>query len=95
MAASLTVFSTTPLAGIKLSNVSSTPNQAILTTVSGSDGHAYRLGKSFGSAIGSIATVKCGAAGSIQNDAGSAGFTQNSPGGLVSGQYGWFKKTTL
>lgn len=95
MAASLTVFSVTPLAGIKLSNVSSAPLVADLTAVFASDGHTYRLGKSGGSAIGSIATVAVGTAGSIRLDAGSAGFTMNAPGGLVAGQHGWFKKTTL
>ena len=95
MAASLTVYSTTPIAGIKLSFIGSTAQQAILQTVFASDGHTYRLVKSFGSAIGSIATVKIGAAGSAQNDAGSAGFSMNAPGGIVSGQFAWAKKTTL
>ena len=94
MAASLTVFSTTPVAGIKLSNVASVPLQADLMAVFGNDGHVYRLGKC-ASAIGSISTVKIGVAGSINTDAGSAGFTANAPGGAAIGQHIWCKKTTL
>lgn len=95
MAASLTVFSTSPLAGMKLSFVGSTAQQAVLTTVFASDGHVYRLVQSGGSAIGSIATVAIGTAGSARNDSGSAGFSMNAPGGIVSGQKAWAKKTTL
>lgn len=96
MAASTTVFSTTPLAGMKLSDKGSTQPQGIglLTRVSGSDGHAYILCKA-SEALGSITTVIIGTAGSASSDSGSAGWTLNVPGGLTAGQFGWAKRTTL
>lgn len=101
MAASTTVFSTTPIAGISLSAKGSAGTnpllggQALLETVFGNDGHTYRLGKSAASTIGSITTVAIGPVGSLKIDAGSAGFTLNAPGGIVVGQMAWAKKTTL
>lgn len=94
MAASTTVFSTTPTAGIKLSNVGSTFNQAALTRVNGNDGHVYMVAKA-SEAIGSITTCIIGTAGSASSDAGSAGWTANAPGGAAAGQYFWVKRTTL
>lgn len=100
MAASKTVFSQTPIAGINLAAVGSALTSsflqiAALTPVFASDGHTYRMVFSGGSTIGSIDTVLIGTAGSAKKDAGSAGFTMNAPGGIVSGQYAWAKKTTL
>lgn len=46
-------------------------------------------------ALGSIDTVKIGAAGSASSDSGSAGWTLNAPGGLTAGQYGWARRTSL
>lgn len=96
MAASTTVFSTTPLAGIKLSDKGSTQPQGlgILTRVIGNDGHAYLLVKA-SEAIGSITTCIIGAAGSASSDAGSAGWTANVPGGATTSQFFWVKRTTL
>lgn len=95
MAASTTVFATTPLLGIKLGATGvSTPAMPVLTKVWASDGRAYIYGKA-SEAIGSITTCKIGNAGSISDDSGSAGWTANVPGGLAVGQYGWLKRTTL
>lgn len=95
MAASTTVFSTTPVIGVNLGQTGvSTPRFAALTKVFGNDGKVYIYGKA-SEAIGSITTVKIGAAGSVSDDSGSAGWTMNVPGGLTTGQYGWAKRTTL
>jgi len=95
MAASTTVFSLSPVLGAKLGDTGvSTPKFPALTVVFGNDGHKYLYGKA-SEAIGSITTVKVGAAGSLSDDSGSAGWTANVPGGLAVGQYGWVKRTTL
>lgn len=96
MAASTTVFSTSPLAGMKLSDKGSTQPQGIaaLTKVNGNDGKVYMLVKA-SEAIGSIETVKIGSAGSASSDSGSAGWTANVPGGAATGQYFWARRTTL
>lgn len=96
MAASTTVFSTTPLAGMKLSDKGSTQPQGLpaLTRVNGSNGHVFMIVKA-SEALGSVETVKIGAAGSASSDSGSAGWTLNAPGGLTAGQYGWAQRTTL
>lgn len=95
MAASTTVFATTPLAGLKLGATAvSTPAIAALTKVHASDGKVYIYGKA-SEAIGSISTCKIGAAGSISDDSGSAGWTANCPGGAAAGTYLWLKRTTL
>ncbi len=96
MAASTTVFSTTPLAGMKLSDKGSTAPQGIPvnTRLNGNDGHVYITVKA-SEALGSIDTIKIGTSGSASSDAGSAGWTLNAPGGLTAGQFGWAKRTTL
>lgn len=95
MAASTTVFSTTPVLGLKLGDTaSSTPKVAALTKVTGSDGHVYIYCKA-SEAIGSITTVKIGAAGSASDDSGSAGWAANVPSGAAAAQYFWAKRTTL
>lgn len=95
MAASTTVFSTTPLIGLKLGDTaSSTPKVAALTVCQGNDGRKYIYGKA-SETIGSISTVKIGNAGSVSDDSGSAGWTANVPGGAAAGQYFWMKRTTL
>jgi len=96
MAASTTVFSITPLAGMLLSEKGSTQPHGLpaLTRVNGNDGHVYLLAKA-SEAIGSITTCIIGAAGSASSDGGSAGWTANVPGGATTGQYFWVKRTTL
>jgi len=95
MAASTTVFSTTPLLGLKLGATGvSTPAIPLLTRCFGNDGHDY-LYVQANEAIGSIETVIIGSTGSCSTDGGSAGWTANVPGGLTAGQYGWAKRTTL
>lgn len=95
MAASTTVFSTTPLAGLKLGATGvSTPAMPLLTRCFGNDGHDY-LYVQANEALGSVDTVIISASGSASSDAGSAGWTLNVPSGLTAGQYGWAKRTTL
>lgn len=92
--ASRSVFSTSPLLGMRLYDVSSTPMVAPLTKVIGSDGKMYIYGKA-SEAIGSTATCKIGASGSISDDSGSAGWTSNAYGGAAANTYMWLKRTTL
>jgi hypothetical protein len=94
MAASTTVFSNTPVLGLKLSDKGSTPVTKILQRVSADDGHEYLYVKA-SETIGSITTCIIGAAGSASSDAGSAGWTANVPGGAAAGQHFWVKRTTL
>jgi len=95
MAASTTVFSTTPTIGYNLgAAATSTPAARLLQKVHASDGKVYIYGKA-SEAIGSITTCKIGTAGSVSDDSGSAGWTANVPGGAASGQYFWLKRTTL
>lgn len=92
--ASLTTFSVSPLAGMKLSDVGSTAIVARGTKVNGSDGKVYIYCRA-SEAIGSTSTVKIGAAFSASDDSGSAGWTSNAAGGAVAGQNFWAKRTTL
>lgn len=92
--ASTTVFATTPLIGIKLSHVGSTPIVAALTKVNGNDGKVYMYVKA-SEAIGSTATVVIGASGSASTDSGSAGWTSNAAGGAATGEYFWARRTSL
>lgn len=94
MAASTTVFATTPLAGLSLSSKSSTPAVAVLTRVAGTDGKSWIYCRA-SEAIGSITTVKIGTLGSASDDSGSAGWTANVPGGAAATVYFWAKRTTL
>jgi hypothetical protein len=102
MAASTTVFALTPTIGLKLGDTATSSLVAtayptaipLLTRVAGSDGHTYIRGKA-SMTVGSISTCKVGAAGSVSTDSGSAGWTANVPGGAVTGQYLWLKRTTL
>ena len=92
--ASRTVFATSPLLGMRLWDVSSTPMVAPLTKVFGSDGKVYIYGKA-SETIGSTATCKIGTAGSVSDDSGSAGRTSNAYGGAAANTYLWLKRTTL
>jgi hypothetical protein len=95
MAASTTVFNTTPLLGLKLGATGvSTPALPLLTRCFGNDGHDY-LYVQANEALGSVDTVVISAAGSASSDSGSAGWTANVPGGATAGQYFWCKRTTL
>lgn len=95
MAASTTVFASTPLMGLKLGDTaSSIPKMAVLTKVIGNDGHVYIYGKA-SEAIGSISTCKVGNAGSVSDDSGSAGWTANVPGGAAANTYFWLKRTSV
>jgi hypothetical protein len=93
-ATSSTVWSITPLAGIDLGSKSSSPGFDLLTNTAGVDGKRWFYVKA-SEAIGSIETIKVGAAGSASTDAGTAGFTANVPGGATTGQFFWCKKTAL
>ncbi|MDB5441096.1 MAG: hypothetical protein JWM33_3523 [Caulobacteraceae bacterium] len=88
------VFSDTPVVGIDVGAKSSTPAFKPKTNFLGSDGYRYFYVRA-SEVLGSIDTVKIGAAGSASSDIGSAGFTLNAPGGLTAGQYGWARKTAL
>jgi hypothetical protein len=95
MAASTTVFSTTPLLGFSLGATGvSTPAFALLTRVMGSDGHDYMYVQA-NEALGSVDTVIVGATGSCSSDGGSAGWTLNVPVGLTAGQFGFAKRTSV
>lgn len=94
MAASTTVFSTSPILGLALSDKSSTPKVAALTKCFANDGKVYIYAKA-SEAIGSISTVKIGTLGSASDDSGSAGWTANVAGGAAVGQHFWAKRTTL
>ena len=93
-ATSATVYATSPIFGIDLGSKSSTPLMKLLTKVNASDGKVYIYARA-SEAIGSIITVKIGAAGSASDDSGSAGWTANCPGGATVSQYFWAKRTTL
>lgn len=95
MPASTTVFSTSPLLGLKLGDTAaSVGTQALLTKCNGNDGKVYIYVRA-SETIGSISTVKIGTAGSASDDSGSAGWTANVPGGAVAGQRFWARRTTL
>lgn len=95
MAASTTVFSTTPTLGINLGATGvSTPAFKLLTRVQGDDGHDYMYIQA-NEALGSVDTVIVASTGSASSDSGSAGWTLNVPGGLTLGQYGFAKRTSV
>lgn len=93
-ATSTTVFAVDSILGVDVGAKSSTPAHRLLTSFQCSDGKRWLYVRA-SEAIGSIETIKIGAAGSASTDAGSAGFTTNAPGGLTAGQYGWARKTSL
>lgn len=91
---STSVYATTPLAGVDLDSKSSTPAHKLNTVVKGNDGRDHVYAKA-SEALGSASTVKVGTSGSASSDAGSAGYSCNTTGGVASGQYFWAKKTAL
>jgi hypothetical protein len=91
---STTVYAVDGSVGVDVGAKSSTPAFKALFNFDGSDGKRWFYVKA-SEALGSVDTVKIGAAGSASSDSGSAGFTLNAPGGLTTGQYGWAHKTAL
>ena len=89
-----TVFSTTPTSGIDLDSKSSTPAFAVNTRVYGNDGRSHLYVRA-SEALSSTQTILIGTNGSASSDAGSAGWTVNTSGGVTAGQYFWSKKTAL
>lgn len=88
------VFSTTPILGVDLDAKSSTPVFGVNTAVFANDGRKHVYARA-SEALGSADNVKIGTAGSASSDAGSAGFTVNTTGGVTAGQYFWAKKTSV
>ena len=89
-----TVFSTTPTAGIDLDSKSSTPAFAVNTSIRANDARLHVYARA-SEALASTATILIGTAGSASSDAGSAGFTVNTTGGVTAGQFFWAKQTAL
>ena len=89
-----TVFSTTPTAGIDLDSKSSTPAFATNTRINGNDARSHLYARP-SEALSSTQTILIGTSGSASSDAGSAGWTVNTTGGVTAGQYFWAKKTAL
>lgn len=89
-----TVFSVTPLAGIDLDDKSSSPAFAVLTLVNANDGkhHVYARASE---ALASTATILVRSAGSASSDAGSAGWSVNTSGGVAAGQYFWANRVAI
>lgn len=91
---SATVFAATPLLGVDLDSKSSTAAFKVLTAVFGVDGKKHVYTKA-SEALGSASTVKIRSLGSSSSDAGSAGYTCNTTGGVASGQYYWAMQTAV
>lgn len=89
-----TVFSTTPTAGIDLDSKSSTPAFAVNTSIRANDARLHVYARA-SEALASTATILIGTNGSASSDAGSAGFTVNTTGGVTAGQFFWAKQTAL
>lgn len=89
-----TVFATTPTAGIDLDSKSSTPAFAVNTSIRANDARLHVYARA-SEALASTATILIGTAGSASSDAGSAGFTVNTTGGVTAGQFFWAKQTAL
>jgi len=89
-----TVFATTPTAGIDLDSKSSTPAFALNTRIYANDGRDHLYVRA-SEALASTATILIGTSGSASSDAGSAGWTVNTTGGVTAAQYFWAKKTAL
>jgi hypothetical protein len=93
-ATAATLFSVTPLAGIDLDAKSSTPAFALLTLVNANDGkhHVYARASE---ALSSTTTVLIRSLGSASSDAGSAGWTSTTTGGVAAGQYFWANRVAV
>lgn len=89
-----TVFATTPTLGIDLDSKASTPAFAVNTSIRANDARLHVYARA-SEALGSADNIKIGTAGSASSDAGSAGFTVNTSGGVTAGQYFWAKQTAL
>lgn len=91
---SSTVFTDGVLVGMDVGAKSSTAAFKLLTNTLGSNGYRHIYVRA-SEALGSIDTVLVRSLGSASSDAGSAGWTLNSPGGLTAGAYGWARRTAL
>jgi len=89
-----TVFSTIPTVGIDLDDKASTPAFALNTRIYANDGRDHLYVRA-SEALSSTQTILIGTSGSASSDAGSAGWTVNTTGGVASGQYFWAKRTAL
>jgi hypothetical protein len=89
-----TVFSTIPTVGIDLDDKSSTPAFALNTRIYANDGRDHLYVRA-SEALSSTQTILIGTAGSASSDAGSAGWTVNTTGGVAALQYFWAKRTAL
>ena len=89
-----TVYTVTPVVGFDLDDKSSTPATKVLTAILGSDGkkHVYARASE---ALGSSSTIRIRSAGSASSDAGSAGYTCNTTGGVAAGQFFWAMQTAI
>lgn len=88
------VFSTTPTLGIDLDSKSSTPAFAVNTSIRANDARLHVYARA-SEALGSADNINIRTNGSASSDAGSAGFTVNTTGGVTAGQYFWAKQTAL
>lgn len=97
-ATSTTVFTVTPIAGVdvgaKSSSVTTPGIMKPLTPAFANNGREI-ISVRASEAIGSIETIKIGAAGSASSDSGSAGWTANVPGGATAGQFFWARRTAI
>ena len=89
-----TVFATTPTLGIDLDSKASTPAFAVNTSIRANDARLHVYARA-SEALGSADNIKIGTAGSASSDAGSAGFTVNTSGGVTAGQFFWAKQTAI
>lgn len=89
-----TVFATTPTLGIDLDSKASTPAFAVNTSIRANDARLHVYARA-SEALGSADNIKIGTAGSASSDAGSAGFTVSTSGGVTAGQFFWAKQTAL
>jgi hypothetical protein len=91
---SSTVWTVTPIAGVNVGGVSSTPAFKKLTTITCVNGRLWTYVQA-SETLASTDTIKIGASGSASSDSGSAGWTLNAPGGMTTSQYAWARKTSI
>lgn len=88
------VYATSPILGVDLDSKSSTPAFKVTTPTLASDGRKHVYAKA-SEALASTTTCLVRDNGSASSDAGSAGFTCNTTGGVAAGQYFWAMKTAI
>jgi hypothetical protein len=91
---SATVYATTGELGVDLDAKSSTPAFKATTAILASDGRKHVYARA-SEALASTDTIRVRDNGSASSDAGSAGFTCNTTGGVASGQWFWAQKTSI